>query len=172
MFISRITPRLDACFPLSLVFAAFAWTLSSSASAARFRRPLMQLVTGRVGSSARTLSATVLFHLSPASTGVEQRPRGRVVRAADGVEARLLEDAHPAGPGVPERRRTQHAVVGADAGSAQHVVFTVDGQPVDRHAEVADAEACCGFVRLVSLTVTCVGRTDHDPGLMEVRVCR
>ena len=52
--------------PLSRLAAFFAASFSSSCGPMRLRKPLMQLVTSRVGSSSRVRSAILRFSWTPA----------------------------------------------------------------------------------------------------------
>ncbi len=73
--------------------------------------------------------------------GVEHRPADRVVRAADRVEARGLQQLDPALIGAVDGDRAEHAVVGVDARAAEQDRLAVDPQPtlgVERQR--ADAE--------------------------------
>ena len=73
---------------------------------------------------------------------LQQRERGRVVRDAYRVEARLLQQARAAPFGRGERRRAEHAVVVVDAAAAELLGAAVDAEAVLRiERERADAEA-------------------------------
>ena len=73
---------------------------------------------------------------------LQQRERGRVVRDADRVEARLPQQARAAPLGRGERRRAEHAVVVVDAAAAELLGAAVDAEAVLRiERKRADAEA-------------------------------
>ena len=75
--------------------------------------------------------------------GVEHRPAHRVVRAAQRVEARLLQQLDAPLLGAADRRRAEDAVVGVDARAAELDRLAVDPQPtlgVERQGPDAEGD--------------------------------
>ena len=96
---------------------------------------------------------------------VEQRLARRMVRAADGVEARRLQDLDAALVGALDRRRPDHAVVVMDARAAEVHDLTVDPQAPSRvELQRPDPEG-----RLVTVHLDAVDVTDHDPARVQGR---